>query len=112
MNHMSDYFKSKVIKENLHDVFVGLFHDKEVTAASYKRIAINFLPPIEGQTSNTADVLFPIAMELWGEIVEVGIFDAVTEGNLLFKAPAEFVKTVDVSSQYKIPKNYLIIRLK
>lgn len=112
MNHMSDYLKNKVIRENLHDVFVGLFHDKEVMAASYKRITISFLPPIEGQTSNTADVFFPIATELWGDIVEVGIFDAKSEGNLLFKAPVEFVKTVDVSSQYKIPKNYLIIRLK
>lgn len=113
MNHMTTYLKNKILSDNLQNVFVGLFNEEaEVNAASYARQPATFTTPEEGQTSNKADILFPIAEENWGQITHIGIFDSVTGGNLLFKAPAEFVKTIDVSSQYKIPKNYLIIRLR
>jgi hypothetical protein len=108
---MTVYLKNKVLSENLQGVYVGLFNEEnEISTASYKRQSVTFTAPSEGQTSNNADILFPIATESWGAITHIGIFDA--EGNLLFKSPAEFIKTIDVSSQYKIPKNYLIIRLR
>ncbi|WP_077369718.1 phage tail fiber protein [Anaerosalibacter sp. Marseille-P3206] len=113
MNHMSVYLKNKVLNENLQNVYVGLFNeDVEVSKASYKRQPSVFVSATEGQTSNNADILFPIAAESWGPITHIGIYDSLNGGNLLFKSPAEFVKTIDVSSQYKIPKNYLIVRLR
>lgn len=115
MNHMSVYLKNKVLTDNLRTtpVFVALFNtDTEVNKTSYLRQAVAFVIPVDGQTSNNADVLFPIANEGWGDITHIGIYDAATNGNLLFKSPAEFVKNIDVSSQYKVPKNYLIVRLK
>lgn len=111
MNHMTTYLKNKILSDNLQNVFVGLFNEEnEILASSYARQPATFTTPEEGQTSNKADILFPIAEENWGQITHIGIFDA--EGNLLWKAPAEFVKTIDISSQYKIPKNYLIIRIR
>jgi len=113
MNHMAVYLKNKVLSENLQNVNVGLFNDEnEISKASYTRKPATFTTPSEGQTSNNADILFPIAAESWGDITHIGIYDSLTGGNLLFKSPAEFVKTIDVSSQYKIPKNYLIERLR
>jgi hypothetical protein len=115
MNHMSIYLKNKVLTDNLRTtpVYVALFNNgAEVAQPSYTRQTITFIAPTDGQTSNSADILFPIAGENWGDITHIGIFDSLTGGNLLFKSPAEFVKTIDVSSQYKIPKNYLIVRLK
>lgn len=115
MNHMSDYLKHKVIQENLIAIqtFVALFNESiEVKQPSYARQSVVFASPANGQTSNNADVLFPIANEEWGNITHIGIYDASTNGNLLFKSPAEFVKKIEVSSQYKVPKNYLIVRLK
>ncbi|WP_025114172.1 phage tail fiber protein [Lysinibacillus fusiformis] len=115
MNHMTVYLKNKVLTDNLRTtpVFVALFNgDIEVTAASYSRQPASFTAPTEGQTSNSADILFPIAAETWGDITHIGILDAKTGGNLLFKSQAEFTKNIDVSSQYKIPKNYLIVRLR
>lgn len=115
MNHMSVYLKNKVLTDNLrtNSVYVALFNaDVEVSQASYVRQTITFVEPVDGQISNNTDVLFPIAAEAWGSITHIGIFDNATNGNLLFKSPAEFVKNIDVSSQYKIPKNYLIVRLK
>ncbi|WNN76742.1 hypothetical protein RKS58_02610 [Lysinibacillus capsici] len=115
MNHMTVYLKNKVLTDNLRTtpVFVALFNgDVEVTATSYSRQSAGFTVPTDGQTSNSADILFPIAAESWGDISHIGILDAKTGGNLLFKSQAEFTKNIDVSSQYKIPKNYLIVRLR
>lgn len=113
---MSTYLKNKVLTDNLMTttVYAALFTGEatEVNAASYKRQAVTFIQPSDGQTSNSADILFPIATETWGDITHIGIFDSLTGGNLLFQSNAEYVKTIDVSSQYKVPKNYLIIRLK
>lgn len=115
MNHMSVYLKNKVLTDNLRTtpVYVALFNaDLEVNKASYARQVATFVAPVDGQTSNNTEVLFPIANEVWGDITHIGIYDSSTNGNLLFKSPAEFVKNIDISSQYKIPKNYLIVRLK
>lgn len=115
MNHMSIYLKNKVLTDNLRTtpVYVALFNDSvEIAQPSYARQLIAFILPTDGQTSNNADVFFPIANETWGNITHIGIFDSAIAGNLLFKSPAEFVKNIDFSSQYKIPKNYLIVRLK
>lgn len=113
MNHMSVYLKNKVLNESLQGVYIALFNeDIEVDKVSYKRQPSVFVSATEGQTSNNADILFPIAGESWGPISHIGIYDSLSGGNLLFKSPAEFVKTIDISSQYKIPKNYLIVRLR
>ncbi|MCG3089123.1 phage tail fiber protein [Sporosarcina cyprini] len=110
---MSVYLKNKVLRDNLLGVYVALFNgDVEVGQPSYKRQQATFVEPSEGQTSNNADILFPIAGEAWGEITHIGIYDSSAAGNLLFKSPAEFVKNIDISSQYKIPRNYLIVRLR
>lgn len=115
MNHMSVHLKNKVLTEILKNqpVFVALFNnDVEINAASYTRQVGSFTEVVEGQTSNSSDILYAIATEPWGDITHVGLYDAKTAGNLLFKSQAEFTKNIDVSSQYKIPKNYLIVRLK
>lgn len=113
MDNMTVYLKNKVLNQELATVHVALFTaTAEVAKTSYTRKSTTFATAVDGQTSNTADILFPIAQELWGEITHIAIFDAATAGNMLFKSPAEFIKTIDVSSQYKIPKNYLIVRLR
>lgn len=113
MNHMSVYLKNKVLTDNLQGVYVALFSGaNEIDKPSYQRQPVNFVAPNEGQTSNNEDVLFPIAAEEWGGITHIAIYDNVTGGNQLFKSNAEFIKNIDLSSQYKIPKNYLIVRLR
>lgn len=113
MNHMTVYLKNKVLNDNLQGVYVALFSGaNEINQPSYQRQSTSFVAPNEGQTSNDADILFPIAAEEWGDITHIAIYDSLTNGNELFKSNAEFVKNIDVSSQYKIPKNYLIVRLR
>lgn len=113
MNHMTVYLKNKILNDNLQGVYVALFNgSNEIDQPSYERQSVGFVTPEEGQTSNDADILFPIAAEEWGDITHIAIYDSATGGNQLFKSNAEFVKNIDVSSQYKIPKNYLIVRLR
>ena len=107
---MTTYLKNKVLNGNLSGVTVGLFNlEKEISAESYARQASTFTAADNGQTSNDKEILFPIATTSWGNITHVGIFDSAD--NLIFKAPADYEKTIEVSSQYKIPKNYLIVRI-
>lgn len=110
---MTNYLKDEILTTFLSDVYVALFNQNtEINKASYKRQKVTFVTPDSGQTSNGADVLFPIAEENWGDVSHIAIYDRAQNGNELFKKKAEFTKEITTSAQYKIPKNYLIIRIK
>lgn len=114
MSEMSDYLKNKVLTDNLinQQCFVALLDgDTEVSQSDYMRQPIVFDVPVSGQVSNNKDILFDVSLSNWGIVNHVGIFDALVDGNLLFQSEAEFEKEIDISSQYKVPKNYLIVRL-
>jgi len=114
MNAMSIPVKHEVLTHYLIDnqAYVALFSDgTEISQPSYARQPINFVTPEEGQTSNSEEVLFPIAEEMWGSITDLKLYDSQTGGKLLFESPAQFVKTIDQSSQYRIPENFHIVRL-
>jgi hypothetical protein len=110
---MSTYLKNKVLNENLQAVYVALINNgKEVTKTDYKRQKVTFAAASDGQTSNNIDVLFPIAEEAWGDITEIVLFDNEIKGNELFRSTPEIIKNIEEASQYKIPVNYLIVRLR
>jgi len=48
-----------------------------------------------GTTSNNAPITFPAPTANWGTVVAVGVFDALTSGNLLFWAPLSINKTIN-----------------
>ena len=48
-----------------------------------------------GTTSNNATITYPAPTANWGTINGIGIYDAVTAGNLLFWAPLTTPKTVN-----------------
>lgn len=127
MSMMSDYLENAMINTVLRGqaytpkpVYVALFTSDptdagtgvEVTGVSYARQTVTFNAPVEGETSNNTDVLFPISTEAWGIVTHIGLYDSVAGGNLLFYAPLEFTKDMKISSQFKIPKNYLVVKLK
>jgi len=128
LSMLSDYLEAALINTVLRGqqyaspvkVYAGLFKSDptdagtgvEVSGGGYVRQEITFSSPVDGQTMNTLDILFPVATALWGTITHIGIYDAQTGGNLLLYGPLEFERTIDISSQFKIPASYLIIRLK
>jgi hypothetical protein len=74
----------------------------EVTGGSYARQAITFGAPVNGVSSNTVEVVFPVATASWGTVTHGAIRSAVTAGDLLnhINVTAELVS---INNQYKFP---------
>lgn len=75
----------------------------EVTGGSYARAAVTNDNTSWSRTSDTVSNLnaidFAAATGVWGTIGWVGVFDAVSGGNLLFWAPLTSTRTVTTSDQ-------------
>lgn len=114
MNNMQMIEKNRVLKESLitRKVYCALENTQEVRAGSYKRVAVSFTEPSNGQVQNSKDIEFPIAKEDWGNITKISLYDALTGGNKIWEGTPEVVKSIGVASQYKIPRGYMIIRLR
>lgn len=81
----------------------------EVSGGGYTRQTVSFSVPADGQSSNTADVTFPIATVAWGTVVAFGVFDAATAGNLLYFANLSVSRLVDINDQVRWPTGQLIV---
>lgn len=114
MNNMLVYEKNRILKESLisRKVYCALENTSEIKAGSYKRVAVSFTEPSNGQVQNSLDIEFPIATEEWGQITKICLYDALTGGNKIWEGVPEVVKTIGVASQYKIPRGYMIVRLR
>lgn len=66
----------------------------EVSGGSYARQSIAFAAASGGTASNNADVQFPTATADWGTVTHWGLFDASTNGNLLFHGSFDVSKPV------------------
>ena len=44
---------------------------------------------------NTATITFGVPSANWGQVTHVGIYDAVTSGNLIIEAQLQFAKTIN-----------------
>jgi hypothetical protein len=75
----------------------------EVTGGSYARAAVTNNNTSWSRTADTVSNLnaidFAAATGVWGTIGWVGVFDAVSGGNLLFWAPLTSTRTVTTSDQ-------------
>ena len=118
MASMSDYLEVEIIKHIFRTgsftkptaLYIALFTaapsdaggGTEVTGGSYARVN---RPPLDanwdatsgtnGLTANTAVITFPTPTADWGIITHMGIFDAITSGNLLFHGALTASKTVN-----------------
>jgi hypothetical protein len=105
---MSNYLETKIIDATLRNtsysspatVYLALFTTDptdagtgtEVSGGGYERKAITFTDA--NPTLSAADVVFPTATADWGEITHWGIFDAETEGNLLYHGAFATPRTI------------------
>lgn len=80
----------------------------EVTGGGYARQTVTFAAPVNGQTTNTGDVIFPIAAAAWGTITAFGIYDAATGGNLLYFNLLSVPRSVTINDQVRFPVGQLI----
>lgn len=80
----------------------------EVSGGAYARQTVVFTAPVNGQCSNVADVLFPIATSAWGTIVAFGVYDAASGGNLLYFNNLSTPRNVQINDQVRFPSGQLI----
>lgn len=62
-----------------------------------------------GQTSNNNAVTFPTPAGTWGTVTHFGIWDAATNGNLLFYGTLTIAKTINQADTVTFPAGSLSI---
>ena len=124
---MSNYLENALINVTLRNtayttpttVYVALFttdptdagSGTEVSGGSYARTSVTFGAPSNGVSTNSADVTFPTATGSWGTVSHIGIYDALTTGNLLYYTPLDVSKTVTTGDIFKISTGNLSVTL-
>lgn len=83
----------------------------EVSGGSYARKSATFASPSNGVSSTSADVTFDQATGSWGTITHIGIWDALTTGNLLYHTPLDASKTIATGDIFKIASGSLTVTL-
>ena len=82
----------------------------EVSGSAYARQSMAFSTS-GATTSNSAAVEFPTATGSWGTITHVGIFDAVSSGNLMVYATLTASKAIATGDVFRVPAGDLDITL-
>lgn len=112
----SDYLENAILNAVLRavsytspaTVYIGLYTaaptdaggGTEVSGNAYARVAVTFSAAASGATSNSATVSFPRATGgNWGTVSHWGIFDALTNGNLLYWGALGASKTINSGDQ-------------
>lgn len=127
---MTDFLENALINHIFRDtaysqptIHIGLFTaaptdtggGTEVSGGSYARQSVdgnaNWDAPSLGSSSNTNDVTFPTATADWGTVTHVGVFDALSGGNLLFYAALVQSKVVNNGDTFKFVAGNLDLTL-
>lgn len=127
MSAMSNYLENALINATLRNttytspatVYVGLFTTDptdadsgvEVSGGSYARQSATFAAPSNGASTTSADVTFPTCTADWGTVTHFGIYDASTNGNLLYHGVLNNSKNIQTGDILKIESGNLTVTL-
>jgi hypothetical protein len=127
MAEMSNYLENALINVTLRattytaptTVYVALFTTDptdagtgtELSGNGYARKSATFGAPSNGASVTTADITFDQATGSWGTVGWIGIYDALTTGNLLYHTPLTTSKTIDTGDIFKIASGSLSVTL-
>jgi hypothetical protein len=84
------------------------------SGTAYAREAVtknttNFPTTSTGTISNGTAITFDVATGNWGTVTSIGIWDAITAGNLLYWGDLTASQTVNTGNQFSIPAGDLDI---
>lgn len=127
MSEISNYLEQALINGTLRgttftaptSVFVSLHTadptdtgtGTEVSGGSYVRQAATFGAPSNGVSTTTADISYPQATASYGTVGFIGIWDAVSAGNMMYHTPLDVSKTIDTGDIFKIAAGSLTVTL-
>ena len=87
---------------------------KEPTGGNYSRKLISAFiedSTTEGAVRNKEQITFPESTASWGKITYIGIFDSITEGNLLMYEPLSSSRTVEAYTTFTFQAGSIKISL-
>lgn len=127
MAELSNYLENKLLDHILKNVsytspttvYVGLFltdptdagSGTEVSGGSYARKSLSVTTASGGIVTSSADVTFDQATGNWGTVAYIGLFDAITSGNLLMHTALTTSKVIETGDIFKIPSGNLTATL-
>lgn len=128
MPGLSDYAENKLLDHLLGvspytppaSVWLALFlsdptdtgSGTEVSGNSYQRIQATFGAAVNGATSNASELTFPTPTGLgWGDVTHAAIFDAQSNGNMLFSGQLSQTKTVGTGTLVKFLVGSVVVTL-
>lgn len=82
----------------------------EVTGGAYARQVATFVAPVNGQTSNNADINFPVASADWGTLTSFALLDASSGGNLMYFGNLSTSRLVLTNDQVRFPTGQLLVQ--
>ena len=82
----------------------------EVSGGGYARQTVAFTTS-GNTTSNNAAVEYPTATANYGTVTHVGVYDALTSGNLMAYAALSSNKTIETGDVFRVPSGDLDITL-
>jgi hypothetical protein len=130
MGALSDYLENKLADQLFRGVaytfpatfYIGLYTSAptdagggtEVSGGSYARVAVtvnttNWSAASGGSLSNAAAITFAAATAAWGTVTHIGIFDALTSGNLLIWGALASSRVVNISDQFSFAVGQLVV---
>lgn len=83
----------------------------EVSGTAYARQAVSFSAAASGATSNSGNITFPAAGSNWGTVTHIGIWDALTTGNLLWHGSLTASQSVNTGNVFQINTGDLDVSL-
>lgn len=130
MASISTYLKNKLLEHSLGKtswtmptaVYAALYTvaptvaggGTEVSGSGYARIATTWGTASAGSIVNSAAIRFPAssgAGAAWGDVVAVGLHDALTGGNLLWFGPTSATVSVGTGDDFQLAASALTVTL-
>ncbi len=125
MSALTDYLEHALINCVLRNtaytppakIYLGLHTESpgesgtgvEVSGGDYARQEIAFNAPANGSTTNSGDVLFPVATASWGSVSHFALWDAGIAGNALLHGAFTQVKQIEAGDQFKVAAGNMTI---
>lgn len=123
MSYISDYLEDRLINHVFRNtpynapgaVYLALYSSdpgddnsgSELAGSGYSRQVFTVNEPNNGIAFNGSDIIFDTATSDWSTVTHVGIFDALTGGNLLFYGPLSSAVIVTSGNNFRIPAGNL-----
>lgn len=127
MAEMSNYLENALINATLRNtaytspttIYLALFTSDptdagsgtEVSGGGYARTSFTMGAPSNGVSLSSSAIEFPQCTVAWGTVGWIGIYDALTGGNLLYHSPLDTAISIDVTDILRILTGSLSVTL-